>query len=190
LLNLAFKNLSLIPSLFVTINNYVVCQKCYFLLRFWFTSCTYISILKPICLNSCYIFYSKNNKLIIKIIFFEIPFLIWQISMTVDGAHTEKWKTTGTFTMLSSSKVFIGGSKEPYSLPGTSTKNNFAGCLRKVKISLTNSAFVPFRWYFLVYRLNTKQKVYICPYFNWLKMAIILSQPLDLLHSNAALWSR
>ncbi len=57
--------------------------------------------------------------------------------MTVDGTYTEKWKTTGTFSMLSSSKVFIGGSKEPYSLPGTSTKNNFAGCLRKVWVFST-----------------------------------------------------
>jgi hypothetical protein len=53
--------------------------------------------------------------------------------MTVDGAYTEKWMTSGSFTMLSSSKVFIGGSMEPYNLPGTSTKNNFAGCLKKVK---------------------------------------------------------
>ena len=52
--------------------------------------------------------------------------------MTVDGSYTEKWMVTGTFTMLSSSKVFIGGSVEPYNLPGTSTKNNFVGCLRKV----------------------------------------------------------
>lgn len=56
--------------------------------------------------------------------------------MIVDGTYIEKWKTTGTFRMLSSSKVFIGGSKEPYSLPGTSTKNNFAGCLRKVWLFL------------------------------------------------------
>ena len=46
--------------------------------------------------------------------------------------YNETWMTSGTFSMLTSSKVFIGGSKEPFRLPGSSSKNNFVGCLRNV----------------------------------------------------------
>lgn len=52
--------------------------------------------------------------------------------MTVDGSYTEKWKTSGTFFMLASNKVFIGGSSQPYKLPGANTKTNFVGCMKKV----------------------------------------------------------
>ena len=54
--------------------------------------------------------------------------------MTVDGKYTEKWMTTGSFSMLSSSKVFVGGSEAPYKLPGAISKNNFVGCLKKVSV--------------------------------------------------------
>ena len=54
--------------------------------------------------------------------------------MTVDGAYTERWMTSGSFSMLTSSKVYIGGSQE-FKLPGsTARNNNFVGCLRKVPI--------------------------------------------------------
>ncbi|TRY78868.1 hypothetical protein TCAL_10650 [Tigriopus californicus] len=56
-----------------------------------------------------------------------------EVNMTVDNTFTEKWTTTGTFTMLESAKVFIGGSEAPYKLPGTGNKNNFVGCLKKVE---------------------------------------------------------
>ena len=59
------------------------------------------------------------------------PF-IFQVNMTVDNTFTEKWMTTGAFNMLASSKVFIGGSEAPYKLPGTNSRNNFVGCLKKV----------------------------------------------------------
>ena len=53
--------------------------------------------------------------------------------MTVDGSYTEKWTTSGTFFMLASNKVFIGGSSQPYKLPGgANTKTNFVGCMKKV----------------------------------------------------------
>ena len=55
-----------------------------------------------------------------------------QVTMTVDGTYTEKWTTSGTFSMLSSNKVFIGGSSQPYKLPGANTKTNFVGCMKKV----------------------------------------------------------
>lgn len=48
--------------------------------------------------------------------------------------YNETWMTSGSFSMLTSSKVFIGGSKEPFRLPGSSSKNNFVGCLRNVRI--------------------------------------------------------
>ena len=53
--------------------------------------------------------------------------------MTVDRSYTEKWTTTGSFSMLSSNKVFIGGSSQPYKLPGSKTKTNFVGCMKKVR---------------------------------------------------------
>lgn len=52
--------------------------------------------------------------------------------MTVDQTYTEKWMTSGTFSLLTSSKAFVAGSKEPFKLLGTSSKNNFFGCMRKV----------------------------------------------------------
>ena len=48
--------------------------------------------------------------------------------------YNETWMTSGSFSMLTSSKVYIGGSKEPFRLPGSSSKNNFVGCLRNVSI--------------------------------------------------------
>ena len=52
--------------------------------------------------------------------------------MTVDGIHAERWTTAGTFTMLSSSRLYVGGTDQSVSLPGVRPKNNFVGCLRKV----------------------------------------------------------
>lgn len=52
--------------------------------------------------------------------------------MTVDGIHSERWTTAGTFSMLSSSRLFVGGADPASSLPGLRTRNDFIGCLRKV----------------------------------------------------------
>lgn len=41
---------------------------------------------------------------------------------------------TGTSTMLSSSKVYVGGSQTTHALPGSKIHNNFVGCLRKVSM--------------------------------------------------------
>ena len=46
--------------------------------------------------------------------------------------YNETWMTSGSFSMLTSSKVFIGGSSQPYKLPGANTKTNFVGCMKKV----------------------------------------------------------
>ena len=55
--------------------------------------------------------------------------------------HNETWMTSGSFSMLTSSKVFIGGSKEPFRLPGSSAKNNFVGCLRNVRKKKLSNQF-------------------------------------------------
>ena len=71
--------------------------------------------------------------------YFHILLVIVQVYMTVKSGnlkdprtYNETWMTSGTFSMLTSSKVFIGGSKEPFRLLGSSSKNNFVGCLRNV----------------------------------------------------------
>jgi leucine-rich repeat transmembrane neuronal protein 1/2 len=64
------------------------------------------------------------------------------VTMTVDGTYTEKWTTSGTFSMLSSNKVFIGGSSQPYKLPGANSKANFVGCMKKVEMK-ADSLYLP-----------------------------------------------
>ena len=56
--------------------------------------------------------------------------------MTVDGIHTERWTTAGTFTMLASSRLYVGGADQATLLPGLRTRNEFIGCLRKVSPGL------------------------------------------------------
>ena len=67
----------------------------------------------------------------------------FKVTMTVDGTYNEKWTTSGTFSMLSSNKVFIGGSNQPYKLPGANSKANFVGCMKKVGIFLDFVSFLP-----------------------------------------------
>ena len=72
--------------------------------------------------------------------------------MKVDGSYIEKWTISGTFSMLSSNKVFIGGSNQNYKLPGANTNTNFVGCMRKVNINfLSNYNF--FFWTLNYYRI-------------------------------------
>ena len=61
-------------------------------------------------------------------------FLQSQLVMTVDGIHSERWTTAGTFSMLSSSRLYVGGADPSSSLPGLRTRNDFIGCLRKVSV--------------------------------------------------------
>ena len=58
--------------------------------------------------------------------------LLLQVTLTVDGLYTERWMTSGSFSVLASSTVFLGGSEATFSLPGTKTNNNLVGCLKKV----------------------------------------------------------
>lgn len=56
--------------------------------------------------------------------------------MTVDGIHSERWTTAGTFSMLASSRLYVGGVDPAGSLPGLRTRTDFVGCLRKVLNSI------------------------------------------------------
>jgi hypothetical protein len=59
-------------------------------------------------------------------------FFLLQLSAVVDGVYSDHSHTAGTFSMLSSSKVYVGGSQNTHALPGSRIHNNFVGCLRKV----------------------------------------------------------
>ncbi len=65
-----------------------------------------------------------------------------QVTLTVDGLYTERWMTSGSFSVLASSTVFLGGSEATFSLPGTKTNNNLVGCLKKVSSTLIFDAFL------------------------------------------------
>ncbi|KAL1122947.1 hypothetical protein AAG570_003272 [Ranatra chinensis] len=58
-----------------------------------------------------------------------------RLSLVVDGVYSEHSNTAGTFTMLSSSRAYVGGSDNTVSLPGSRVQSNFVGCLRKVEFS-------------------------------------------------------
>lgn len=53
----------------------------------------------------------------------------------VDEVYTDHSHIAGKFTILSSSKVYVGGSVNPRALLGARVHNNFVGCLRKVEFS-------------------------------------------------------
>lgn len=50
----------------------------------------------------------------------------------VDDVYTDHSHIAGKFTMLSSSRVYVGGAVNPRALLGARVHNNFVGCLRKV----------------------------------------------------------
>ncbi|XP_068083571.1 neurexin 1 [Anabrus simplex] len=58
-----------------------------------------------------------------------------RLSAVVDGVYTDHSHIAGSFTMLSSSRVYVGGSQNTYALPGSKIHNNFVGCLRKVEFT-------------------------------------------------------
>ena len=67
----------------------------------------------------------------------EILYLfMFQVTLTVDRHYTERWMTSGSFSVLASNTAFVGGSEATYSLPGTKTNNNLVGCLKKVRIDM------------------------------------------------------
>jgi hypothetical protein len=60
---------------------------------------------------------------------------ISQLVVVVDEVYTDHSHIAGKFTILSSSKVYVGGSVNPRALLGARVHNNFVGCLRKVEFS-------------------------------------------------------
>nr|CAH7718052.1 unnamed protein product [Callosobruchus chinensis] len=57
-----------------------------------------------------------------------------RLSAVVDGVYADHSHIAGKFTMLSSSKLYVGGSINTRALPGARVHNNFVGCMRKVCI--------------------------------------------------------
>lgn len=55
-----------------------------------------------------------------------------QLSAVVDGVYADHSHIAGKFTILSSSRVYVGGSINTRALPGARVHNNFVGCMRKV----------------------------------------------------------
>lgn len=62
--------------------------------------------------------------------------IYFQLSAVVDGVYADHSHIAGKFTMLSSSKVYVGGSVNTRALHGARVHNNFVGCMRKVSKSL------------------------------------------------------
>lgn len=58
-----------------------------------------------------------------------------QLVAVVDDVYTDHSHIAGKFTMLSSSRVYVGGAVNPRALLGARVHNNFVGCLRKVRCS-------------------------------------------------------
>ncbi|GFG40457.1 hypothetical protein Cfor_03909, partial [Coptotermes formosanus] len=58
-----------------------------------------------------------------------------RLSAVVDGVYSEHAHAAGTVTMLSSSRVYVGGSQNTHALPGSRIHSNFVGCLRKVEFT-------------------------------------------------------
>ncbi|XP_067682448.1 neurexin 1-like isoform X3 [Haliotis asinina] len=56
-----------------------------------------------------------------------------EISVEVDGVHRKSGSTTGQFTLLSSSLLYVGGSPNTATLVGSRVTQNFKGCMRKVR---------------------------------------------------------
>ncbi|XP_050406301.1 neurexin-3 isoform X2 [Patella vulgata] len=61
-----------------------------------------------------------------------------EISMEVDGVYRKSGSTTGEFTLLSSSVLYVAGSPNTVLLPGSRVKSNFKGCMRKVRYQADN----------------------------------------------------
>ncbi|XP_021945063.1 neurexin-1 [Folsomia candida] len=55
------------------------------------------------------------------------------ITASVDGTHFDRWTLAGSFTLLSSNRLTIGGYDMIRPLPGIKGVTNFIGCMRKVE---------------------------------------------------------
>lgn len=76
----------------------------------------------------------------------------------VDDVYTDHSHIAGKFTMLSSSRVYVGGSVNPRALLGARVHSNFIGCLRKVTKNILFLFFLFISFiliFFLCSRLNS-----------------------------------
>ena len=65
--------------------------------------------------------------------------LVGQISMEVDGIYRQSGSTTGRYTLLSSKLLYVAGSPDTATLPGSRVRANFKGCMRKVGMAVLYS---------------------------------------------------
>ncbi|KAL8601328.1 hypothetical protein ACOMHN_054622 [Nucella lapillus] len=63
---------------------------------------------------------------------------VCSISVEVDGIHNEAGSTTGRYTLLSSKVLYVAGSPDTATLPGSRVRTNFKGCMRKVRYKADN----------------------------------------------------
>lgn len=63
-------------------------------------------------------------------------FYYYKLVTVVDDVYTDHSHIAGKFTMLSSSRVYVGGAVNPRALLGARVHNNFVGCLRKVYMKI------------------------------------------------------
>lgn len=152
----------------------------FFLFSFFYFAFLYTDIFHHELLSCKYLlFYIEYNHLIVLVfrllyliesrqllfslsflfIFFKISFQYSQLVAVVDDVYTDHSHIAGKFTMLSSSRVYVGGSVNPRALLGARVHNNFVGCLRKV------SSLIQFIIYsmlmFFVCRRVLKMRCYI-----------------------------
>ncbi|GFR30228.1 neurexin-2 [Trichonephila clavata] len=69
------------------------------------------------------------------------------LSVTIDGVFTERGSTAGSFSMLSTSVIYVGGTAPNTAaqlLPASRVRSNFIGCVRKMAAPLDETAFVKF----------------------------------------------
>lgn len=59
------------------------------------------------------------------------------MSAIVDDVYNDHSHVAGSFTMLASSRAHVGGSLNARALPGARVHTNFIGCLKKVRIRLS-----------------------------------------------------
>lgn len=72
----------------------------------------------------------------------------------VDDVYTDHSHIAGKFTMLSSSRVYVGGSVNPRALLGARVHNNFVGCLRKVRNAAVTHLITAKHQIIDIFRLN------------------------------------
>ncbi|KAG1696117.1 Neurexin-3 [Nymphon striatum] len=60
---------------------------------------------------------------------------IQELSINVDGVYMQRGSAAGSFSLLASSVMYVGGSDQTSSLPGSRVRGNFKGCLRKVQFT-------------------------------------------------------